>query len=720
MTRLPLVLGLVALVACGGDGEDTSPDTDTTPDCTDADGDGVCAEDDCDDDNPDIYPGAREFPYDDVDQDCDGEDLTDFDGDGFDGEVVGGDDCNDSNPEVYPGAPEICYGTLDMNCDGFIPEDDCDQDGFGRRSDCDDENPDINPGAEEIWYDGIDQDCGFESDFDRDGDIDEIPWDEVDAASLPERLIVWDQDELRAGRLIFKYITREEAADYWTGLDCDDTDAEVGGNLPEQWDGVDRNCDDVVDHLNERDALSQWLATGGVFDNAIGSQVVGLPDVDGDGVNEIVITDQSARIGDAEMVARGRAYILPWNAENGRASERAIANIEDPSGVGAYFGFAAARLRDVNGDGLDEIMIGNPFLNETGGVHVFGGATLGGGGELALAADFAVLTAGNLTGGAVASMGDLDGDGLDDAVVGSSYVNGIFTAASKRIDVAVFSGADIAEGGRLGGTDSLALLGGEPWGGGMAAGVDLDADGLPDLVLSRSDGTTAEMGGVNCDGGGWDLFVATGDDLRTSVILSLDDLDAITGESCEGLTLGVLDDINEDGYGEIISARPSADGADGIENGGEATIIDGSLLFGGSPTALTVADLASATITSANGQSWLSVDDRSGDVDGDGVEDVFVARSGMLDTLHAKINLIPPAGESAVYGFTGPEVAAGGTFTTDDADVRFFHRTAGVGFGASYDIFDLDDDGLDDIIISATMEGLGSVYTYRSQLGTAE
>ncbi|MEZ5358090.1 MAG: MopE-related protein [Candidatus Zixiibacteriota bacterium] len=133
---------------------------------------------DCDDSQPLAYPGAVETWYDGVDQNCDG--LNDFDQDG-DGyvhidypEEAGGSapftgDCNDENPDINPGAIEVWYDGVDQNCDG---KDDFDQDedGYAIDVDCDDENPEINPGAAETWYDGIDQNCDGLNDYDADFD----------------------------------------------------------------------------------------------------------------------------------------------------------------------------------------------------------------------------------------------------------------------------------------------------------------------------------------------------------------------------------------------------------------------------------------------------------------------------------------------------------------------------------------------------------------------
>jgi hypothetical protein len=206
-----------------GDGVDS--DCDGGEDCfADSDGDGVRTEStvrstdsdcldpgeasvstpagDCDDANPEAYPGAPEAIGDEVDADCDGSELCwiDADNDGVRIESVaissdgfcqdGGQaatseplgDCDDADPAVYPGAPETVADGVDADCDGqeLCPVDadgdgvvgaevlasaamDCDEPGLGQSDwatgDCDDGDGSIFPGAPEISDDGIDQDC---------------------------------------------------------------------------------------------------------------------------------------------------------------------------------------------------------------------------------------------------------------------------------------------------------------------------------------------------------------------------------------------------------------------------------------------------------------------------------------------------------------------------------------------------------------------------------
>ena len=102
------------------------------------------------------------------------------------------------------------YDGVDQNCDGAS---DFDKDGDGEDidtitggTDCDDEDATINTAATEVWYDGVDQDCSGGSDYDQDGD-----GEDIDTLS--------------------------------TGTDCDDTDASINTAATEIWyDGVDQDC----------------------------------------------------------------------------------------------------------------------------------------------------------------------------------------------------------------------------------------------------------------------------------------------------------------------------------------------------------------------------------------------------------------------------------------------------------------------------------------------
>ena len=160
------------------DGDGFAGELVAEPGCTpEADGYSPIA-DDCDDSDPDIYPGAPDPCNDDgIDNDCDGEidEDADADGDGVDDVNCGGEDCDDSDPAIFPGAPELCDG-IDNDCDGqlstALDESDTDTDGYlDCLDDCDDTNPFVFPGALELC-DGIDNDCDEIIDDNVDGDGD--------------------------------------------------------------------------------------------------------------------------------------------------------------------------------------------------------------------------------------------------------------------------------------------------------------------------------------------------------------------------------------------------------------------------------------------------------------------------------------------------------------------------------------------------------------------
>lgn len=264
---------------------------------------------DCDDSDAGINPGASEVPYDGLDQDCDGADLTDVDGDGFDCDCVsGGTDCNDNDSSTWPGATEgadgrdnDCDSTVDEgtswydddgdgftedagdcddgdasehpgatercdgdddDCDGTVDEGtDCaDDDGDGyteAEGDCHDGDAAINPGEAEIAGNGIDDDCdGTVDDGAYDGDGDGFTasagdCDDADPAVFPGAAELPDgKDNDCDGRTDEGTVAYDDDGDGWSEAagDCHDGDAGISPDAEEIPDnGVDDDCDEQVD-----------------------------------------------------------------------------------------------------------------------------------------------------------------------------------------------------------------------------------------------------------------------------------------------------------------------------------------------------------------------------------------------------------------------------------------------------------------------------------------
>jgi hypothetical protein len=209
---------------------------------------------DCDDEDPDVNPGASEAWYDGVDQDCDGADDYDYDADGYGADGFGGDDCDDEDPEVNPDASERWYDGVDQDCSGGS---DYDADGDGQDSDsyggedCDDADDSVYTGAPDTPYDGVIQDCSHSSDYDADGDgYDSLDWggddcDDARSDTNPGAEEEWydgvDQD-------CDGQDDDQDGDGYPLADDCDDTDRLVNPGMVElDGNGIDDDCDGVID-----------------------------------------------------------------------------------------------------------------------------------------------------------------------------------------------------------------------------------------------------------------------------------------------------------------------------------------------------------------------------------------------------------------------------------------------------------------------------------------
>jgi len=150
--------------AANDDDSAASDDDDSAPGPVDADGDGRTVLIDCDDSDPEVYPGAPELDNG-IDDNCDGQIDEGFDPDSDGDGYSSAPDCDDEDPSVYPGAPELCGNGVDEDCSGSDavcpPAEpvDVDGDGYTAVIDCDDADPEVYPGALETCGNGVDEDC---------------------------------------------------------------------------------------------------------------------------------------------------------------------------------------------------------------------------------------------------------------------------------------------------------------------------------------------------------------------------------------------------------------------------------------------------------------------------------------------------------------------------------------------------------------------------------
>jgi len=231
------------------------------PVACDTDADGSECADDCDDTNPLTYPSATELP-DGQDNDCDGiiDEGTDRYDDDFDGYTELGGDCDDADASRNPAAVEVC-NSIDQDCDG-VPDDgtscaDDDGDGFSEDAgDCNDSNPAVSPGATEVQGNGLDDDCdGTVDGSNPDPDGDGVAESAGDCA--PDDFSVYPgANELPDGvdndcdGLIDEGTTvYDDDGDGFTedDGDCNDRDGSITPGIPELDNGVDDDCDGQID-----------------------------------------------------------------------------------------------------------------------------------------------------------------------------------------------------------------------------------------------------------------------------------------------------------------------------------------------------------------------------------------------------------------------------------------------------------------------------------------
>ena len=350
-------------------------------------------------------------------------------------------------------------------------------------------------------------------------------------------------------------------------------------------------------------------------------------------------------------------------------------------------GVSAKSAGDINGDGIEDIIIGAPYANSHHGevYIIYGGnnnetSRIDLNVPLSLEKGFTVFggTENHFFGDYVSTAGDLNGDGIDDVIIsdpyktpGSGMVYVIYGNRHRKANINLSSGLNPTEGFSIVSNDEEIL--------GLSVGYagDINSDGLSDIFIGDSAYETIESSGkvyvVYGRNGGMDSVNASSLNSEQGFVIS--------GEICLTKSRSVISgagDVNADGIDDII-----------IAGKGKA-----SLIFGrkGGIEDLVLESLSPSqgfTLTGAEKNGLDYSVGRAGDLNQDGIDDILIG-----DADEGKVYVIFGSKDIENLTLNGELEESQGYIISGEKGLGYIVQGAG----------NFNGDGLDDLLIGNYQE----------------
>ncbi len=395
-------------------------------------------------------------------------------------------------------------------------------------------------------------------------------------------------------------------------------------------------------------SLDGWVGfkiAGAVSGERAGSSVSSAGDINGDGIDDLIIGAPAA---ESNGINSGRSYVV-FGSRSGFPGTLELSSLDGSNGfrldgeaVGNRSGRSVSAAGDINGDGIGDLIIGTtggllPGSESTISYVVFG-TREGFPANLSLSSldgtnGFRVLGESvlALSGTAVSAAGDVNGDGIDDLIVGTSGAGVGFSYIGRSY--VVYGSRDGFDPGiklsGLNGTRGFKILGDQPFGraGATVSAGDINGDGIHDLIIGAPRASPVPNG-IN-SGSSFVVFGSRNGFPTPFQLTSLDGeqsfrLDGEGPYHLAGSALSAVGDINGDGIQDLIIGAHGARPNDILS--GRSYVVFGSR--GSYPGTLQLSSLTGIRGFKLDGETQRDVSGFSasaaGDINGDGIDDLII------------------------------------------------------------------------------------------------